>query len=373
MTSEQEIAHTAIVGFGATEITRHPSHGIGWYAVEAIRGAIHDSGIDRSEIDGYVGAPQSSSNSSKHWDGADEVSANYILSSIGLNPSWSADTSGLALGMVAAARGALMAGMSRYVLGVRALYHRRGDRYAETSAREAGGSEQFSLPYGFGPAGGRHAQWLRGYNDRYGATREDLYSIVRAAHRHARLNPRAYWRDSSLDLDTYLAARWITEPLSLYDCDLPVTGACAFLMTTVEQAQRLGKRYAVVTSMSNSNRPRGALEDAGLVATDIDVCQLYDGFSCFPYFWYEALGFCPEGSAHRFVRDGTIEIGGQIPTNTFGGSLGEGRLHGIGHLYEGYLQVTGGAQDRQVQDAETCVVQVGAPDRSWLAVLTAGG
>jgi acetyl-CoA acetyltransferase len=373
MKSEQEIGHTAIIGFGATEITRDPTRGIGSYAVDAIRAAIQDSGVDRSEIDGYVGAPQSSSNSSKHWDGGDEISSNYVLSSIGLRPSWSSDTSGLALGMVAAARGALMAGMSRYVLGVRALYHRRGDRYSERPAHEVGGTEQFTLPYGFGPAGGRHAQWLRQYNDRNGANREDLFSIVRAAHKHARLNPRAYWRDSTLDLETYLSSRWIAEPLSLYDCDLPVTGACAFVMTTVPRAKKLGKRYAIVTSMSNNNRPRGALDDAGLVASDIDVCQLYDGFSCFPYVWYEALGFCPEGKAHRFVRDGTIELGGQIPTNTFGGSLGEGRLHGIGHLYEGYLQVTGRAERRQIQDAEVCVVQVGAPDRSWLAVLTASG
>jgi acetyl-CoA acetyltransferase len=276
------------------------------------------------------------------------------------------------MGMVAAARGALLSGMCSYVVGVRALYHQSGQRYSHVRETAAGGVDQFTRPYGFGPGGGRHAQRLAQYNHRHGATREELYAIVRAAHRHARLNPVAYWRESKLDRDKYLASRWIAEPLCLYDCDLPVTAAGAFVMTTTEQARRLGRPLAILTSMSNSARPDGALVDAGLSAADIDVCQLYDGFSSFPYYWYEALGFCGEGQAHRFIQDGAIELGGTIPTNTFGGSLGEGRLHGIGHLREGFLQVTGQAGERQVPGARHCVVQVGAPDRSWLGVLSAG-
>jgi acetyl-CoA acetyltransferase len=141
-------------------------------------------------------------------------------------------------------------------------------------------------------------------------------------------------------------------------------------MTTTDRARELRERFAVVTSMSNSHHPRGALEDSGLGVKDLQVGQLYDGFASFLYYWYEALGFCAEGEAHRFIQDGAIEAGGTIPTNTFGGSLGEGRLHGIGHLREAFLQVTGRAGARQVPGAEHCFVQVGAPDRSWTAVLS---
>jgi acetyl-CoA acetyltransferase len=370
--STQDVGGTAIIGFGATDVTRQPTEAIGQYAVRAVKAALETAGIDKDEVDGYVGAPGLASYSTNHWDGADEVSAEYMLSALGLKPRWSADTSGLVLGMVAAARGALLTGMCQYVVGVRALYYRSGSVYSSVSSSAIGGSEQFTMPYGFGPGGARHAQWLARYNSVNGATREDLFAIVKAAHTHARLNPRAYWKHSTLTLDEYLESRWVVEPLCLYDCDIPVTGAAAFVMTTTEAAKALGVPFATVTSMSNGYHPRGALDDAGLVASDIQVCQLYDGFASFPYFWYEALGFCPDGTAHRFIQDGTIELGGTIPTNTFGGSLGEGRLHGIGHLHEAYLQVTDQAGARQVPNVEHGVVQVGAPDRSWIAVVSRG-
>ena len=370
MTAAQEVGGTAIIGFGSTEVTRHPTHAIGWYAVRAVKAALKSAGLDKSEVDGYVGSPWLASYASQHRDGADQVSAEYMLSALNMKPRWSADTGGLVLGMVSAARGALLSGMCQFVVGIRALYFRSGTRSSAVPSRSYGGSDQFTMPYGFGPGGGRHAQWLSRYNSENGATRADLFAIVKAAHTHARLNPKAYWKNSTLTLDEYLASRWVAEPLCLWDCDIPVTGAAAFVMTTTSIARSRSGPFAAVTTMSNGHHPRDALEEAGLSVSDIQVCQLYDGFSCFPYFWYEALGLCPEGSAHRFVQDGAIELGGSIPTNTFGGSLGEGRMHGIGHLQEAYLQVTENAGLRQVPNVEHCAVQVGAPDRSWIAILS---
>jgi acetyl-CoA acetyltransferase len=372
VSASQEIGGTAIIGFGASDVTRRPDRGIGAYAVHAVKAALESAGIDKEEVDGYVGSPGLASHATNHWDGADEVSAEYMLSALGLKPRWSVDTSGLVLGMVAAARGALLSGMCNYVIGVRALYYRSGEVYSSVSSPNVGGTEQFTLPYGFGPGGARHAQWLSRYNSDHGATREELFAVVKAAHAHARLNPRAYWKNSTLTLEEYLESRWVVEPLCLFDCDIPVTGAAAFVMTTTSMARTSGVPFAAVTSMSNGYHPRAALDDAGLSARDVQVCQLYDGFACFPYVWYESLGFCPEGAAHRFIQDGTIELGGAIPTNTFGGSLGEGRLHGIGHLQEAYLQATGQAGARQVPNVEHGLVQVGAPDRSWVAVLSRG-
>lgn len=47
--------------------------------------------------------------------------------------------------------------------------------------------------------------------------------------------------------------------------------------------------------------------------------------------------------------------------NTFGGSLSEGRLHGMGHLIEAARQVTGRAGPRQVPGAHTAVALDGSP------------
>ena len=64
--------------------------------------------------------------------------------------------------------------------------------------------------------------------------------------------------------------------------------------------------------------------------------------------------------ALKFTRDGNITFGGALPCTTFGGSIGEGRLHGMGHLREGALQVMGRAEARQVPNVEHCLVMMGS-------------
>ena len=61
---------------------------------------------------------------------------------------------------------------------------------------------------------------------------------------------------------------------------------------------------------------------------DVDVAQLYDGFTIEAVWWLEALGFCGPGEAGAFVEGGTrIALDGELPLNTWGGQLSGGRLH----------------------------------------------
>ncbi|MDB5532618.1 MAG: hypothetical protein JWO28_933, partial [Hyphomicrobiales bacterium] len=76
-------------------------------------------------------------------------------------------------------------------------------------------------------------------------------------------------------------------------------------------------------------------------------------------------------SAWKFIRDGYGELDGRLPLNTFGGSLGEGRLHGMGHLREAVLQLSGRAGARQLAKADNALVQVGPFDGSSLVILSA--
>src|SRR5439155_1751682 len=55
-------------------------------------------------------------------------------------------------------------------------------------------------------------------------------------------------------------------------------------------------------------------ENSGLQRHDVDVPQVYDGFSPFVYFWLEALGYCRRGEAFRFVREGGIRTGTTMNT-----------------------------------------------------------
>jgi acetyl-CoA acetyltransferase len=102
-------------------------------------------------------------------------------------------------------------------------------------------------------------------------------------------------------------------------------------------------------------------ERTKLTPADVDVAQLYDGFSFLTVMWLEALGFCGHGEVGRFIEGGErIALDGQLPLNTSGGQLSGGRLHGMGFLHEACLQLWNDAGDRQVRgNPEVAVVGTG--------------
>ena len=201
-----------------------------------------------------------------------------------------------------------------------------------------------------------------------GITREDLYEITALARRHAARNPYAIWKEKSVRLDDYMTAPMVADPHCLYDCDMPVCGAAAFVIARSGDIPH-GAVSAPVLSWSNHLNPEAVFKEAGLKPSDIDLCQLYDGFSTMIPEWLEAFGWCETGKSLDFIKDGKAELDGTLPLNTFGGSLGEGRLHGIGHLREAYLQVSGQADERQLSNANRCLVQIGPFDSSSFVLL----
>ena len=90
-------------------------------------------------------------------------------------------------------------------------------------------------------------------------------------------------------------------------------------------------------------------ERTDLRPADVDVAELYDGFSILTMVWLEALGFCGQGESGPFVEGGArIALDGALPLNTSGGQLSAGRLHGFGILHEACVQLRGEGGDRQV-------------------------
>ena len=161
----------------------------------------------------------------------------------------------------------------------------------------------------------------------------------------------------------------IAYPFCLYDCDIPVQGAVAIVLTTAERARDLKPRPAYIAgygqrlafevagrigSLSNymeggSSSARLTWERSGFTPKDVDVAQIYDGFSASVIYGLESYGFCQEGEALDFIQDGRMELDGELPLNTFGGSLSTGRIHGLWHIIEGALQASGRAGERQVK------------------------
>ena len=364
---------TAIVGVGYTQMERKSGRSLPNVAMEAAANAIADAGLTPADIDGYAGTPKAPNASALHWDGVDEISERYMASALGLNLRWASDFNrGVVGDGIAAAIQSLVTGTADYVLCLRAMYERPGVRYAASEQSASGGPEQYTAPYGVGI--GSMALWLQRYMHDYGATREELFDVVSALREHAQLNPYAYWRGKPLSLDDYLSSRWVYEPMCLYDYDIPVTGAGAVVLTTADRAGALPHKPAYISGfVSTRERGDAIFEASGIGREAVQAAQLYDGFSPVVWIWLEALGFAGKGEAHEFTRNGRIGPGGALPVTTFGGSQGEGRLHGMGHVREGAMQVMGRAGDRQAPGLENCLVALGFDAvPSWVLMLSTG-
>jgi hypothetical protein len=109
-------------------------------------------------------------------------------------------------------------------------------------------------------------------------------------------------------------------------------------------------------------------KSCGFGPEEVDVPQVYDGFSPFVYFWLEALGFCQEGTAHEYVQGSDISPG--LPFRVGGGALGNGRMHGVPQMLESYLQLAGRADDRQLDGVETAIACQAAPNMGGVVAYT---
>jgi acetyl-CoA acetyltransferase len=256
-------------------------------------------------------------------------------------------------------------------------------------APRMGGSLQWTIPFRAYSA----ANWLalnaqRHFHE-YGTTREQLGMIAVNARRNAGRNPNAVYRDP-MSLDDYLAARMITTPFGLFDCDAPVDGSTAVIVSRAEHAAGVDHPVARVEAVGTALRGRPswdqwddlttmAARDAGaqlwtrtdLRPGDVDVAELYDGFSFLTMVWLEALGFCGRGESGPFVEGGhRIALDGELPLNTNGGQLSGGRLHGFGFIHEACLQLRHEAGDRQVAGAEVAAVANGGGPIAGTMLLT---
>ncbi len=182
----------------------------------------------------------------------------------------------------------------------------------------------------------------------------------------------------------------ITTPFGLYDCDVPCDGAVAVIVSAVDVARDLPKPpvyFEAVgtqiiertdwdqTTMTHEPQVLGQAAHlwtrTSLRPNDVDVAELYDGFSFNCLSWLEALGFCGIGEAKDFLDGGkNIARDGVIPLNTHGGQLSHGRTHGMGLIHEAVTQLRGEAGERQVADAHVAVVSSGGLTPSGAILLT---
>ncbi len=237
------------------------------------------------------------------------------------------------------------------------------------------------------------SNWLalncRRHMEIYGTTKEHLGWVALNGRRNAALNPLAVYRDPMTMAD-YLGARPVSTPFGLLDCDVPIDGSIAVVVSNAEYAGDCPHRPVAVEAIGGSDGaggwfhrddyPKMAMSDAAtqmwsrtdLKPADLDVAELYDGFTFLTVAWLEALGICGDGEGGPFVEGGArIARDGELPLNTYGGQLSAGRMHGYWALHEGCLQLRGDAGDRQLPDrAQVGVVSVGGGPVAGCMLLT---
>ncbi|QDG76296.1 thiolase family protein [Labrenzia sp. PHM005] len=231
-----------------------------------------------------------------------------------------------------------------------------------------------SYPYGYGGPNANFALLTDRYMQEYGATREDFGKICVAQRANALKSPCAVMK-KPLTLEQYLDARPIADPIALFDCVMPCAGSEAFLVMTVDEAEKRGLPYATIggaierhnAHAEDAIQLRGGwtldieelYQQAGCSPEDIDLLQTYDDYPVISMMQIEDLGFCGKGEAPQFVQSHDLTIEGDFPHNTSGGQLSGGQAGAAGGfigLVEAIRQVTGQAGGTQVANAKTAMV-----------------
>jgi acetyl-CoA acetyltransferase len=367
---------TVISGAGQSDIGRRLYRDPLDLTLDACLAAIEDAGLTTADIDGIATYPGGMDTPA----GFSGAGVTDVQDALRLDLGWY--TGGLELpgqlGSVINACLAVSSGLARHVLCFRSVY--------EGSAQGTGGRSAV-MPGGGGGRGGYRASgfmewtlpfaapsaaiWIAMFAQRhfheFGTTSEQLAQIALNARKNAGVNPKAIYRDP-MTMDDYLAARMISSPLRLFDCDVPCDGGTAVIVSHVDTAPDLRRPPVHVEAVGTAIRGRPswdqfddlttmACRDAGpqlwsrtdLQPSDVQLAEMYDGFSFITMAWIEAMGFCGRGESGPFVEGGArIARDGELPLNTHGGQLSAGRLHGYGFLHEACVQLWGEAGERQV-------------------------
>jgi acetyl-CoA acetyltransferase len=385
--SADRFEHRAVLsGVGRSKIGRRLLVDPLSLTMDACLAAVDDAGLTLDDIDGLSTYPGVATM------GMGEGGVTAVEEALRLRPTWingGGDLPGPG-GAVIAAMLAVASGLCRHVLCFRTVWESTHAAWglASGGTRVSGSHAEWRHPFGAMSA----ANWIgmnaNHYLHRYGATRDMLGWIAVNGRANAARNPAAIYRDP-MTMDDYFAARPITTPFGLYDCDVPCDASIAVVVSDAAVAADLPKPAirieAVGTQITEriswdqdtiTHEPQVLGQSAhlwsrsSLTPPDVDLALVYDGFTFNAISWLEALGFCGIGEAQDWLDGGRrIALDGDLPVNPHGGQLSEGRTHGFGFVYEAMVQLRHEAGERQVADARTAVVTSGGGTPSGVLLL----
>jgi acetyl-CoA C-acetyltransferase len=365
-----------IAGVGQTPITKDPQSRGRYLGAAAVKAAIADAGLDPARIGAlYVGNMLSGILAQQQQLGG--LIADYTgLAGLEAVTIEAACASGGAAVRVAyqAVAGGIHDAVA--VCGVERMTHVERDAVTRALATAADwelegvcGETFLSL----------NATLMRAYMEKYDVTAERFAPFAITAHRNALTNPNALLH-KTLDLETYLASRIVSDPIRLFDVSPVCNGASAVILAAPHVAAELahGSRVRVagsalataplalarradpldLTAVSSSTQQ--AMKQAGVDHDDIDLFELHDAYTIMTALTLEAAGFARAGAGLDYAEGTRIGLRGELPIATFGGLKARGHPVGASGCYqvvEAFLQLTERAGANQVPDAGVALVQ----------------
>ncbi len=331
----------------------------------AFERALADSGLNAKDIDGLAlsftyGAPdpdkfakQLGLSPRKSWLNG-HIMAGPLPAACGEITSGEHDIIALVYGVTPRSAGRLFGGSSTHVPG------------------QGGPSSYFYYhPWGFSSQAAHWAMMATYYQNTYNASEADIGSVAVQIRQHAMADPNAVMQ-KALDIEGYLASRYIVRPLHLFDMCMVNDGAVCLILSRADLAQELAHTPVDVAGWGESyvksskldimvrQRLRPIMQDAvsqafamsGLNIGDVQHFEGYDASSIHLINQIEGYGFTEAGTGLEFCKAGQLSNGGRVPTNTSGGNMSGSYMHGWSQIAEVVKQLRHEAGPRQIEGIE---------------------
>jgi acetyl-CoA acetyltransferase len=355
----------AVAGLGLTPQQRKLGIAPRELRRDALERALADAGLERSQIEGYIGTSSEAFDDVRYLGLAPRFA--YSMQTGGATAIWS----------ILNAIGAILTGQARAVACVFGSAPTSGGLVRADGSRGGYGSYAYGYPrmYGMIGAGMAHALHARRHMHRYGTTPDHLGAVAVSQREHASLRRDATGYGSPITLEDHRASRLVVDPLRLLDCCRDTDGGVAVIVTSLERARDLRSTPAVILGIGTGHNLRNwwtgdvfdlhddiaparstAFGQAGIGVEDVDVAALYDPFTISVIMQLEAYGFCAPGEGGPFVASGALRLSGAIPTNTGGGQLSGFYATGFTAVSEALRQIRGEAEATQVPGAQVALV-----------------
>lgn len=373
---EPQLRDVFIAGVGQTPITKNPESRGRYLGAAAVKAALSDAGIEPERIGAlYVGNMLSGLLARQQQLGG--LIADYTglagIEAVTIEAACASGGAALRVAYQAVAGGVHDAVA---VCGVERMTHVGRDAVTSALATAADwelegvcGETFLSL----------NATLMRVYMDKYGVEPERFAPFAITAHQNALTNPNALLH-KTLDLETYLQARVVSDPIRLFDVSPVCNGASAVILAAPHLAGALkgaarvriaGSALATaplalarradpldLTAVTSSTRQ--AMKQAGVGHDDIDLFEPHDAYTIMTALTLEAAGFARPGRGLDYADAARIGLCGELPLATFGGLKARGHPVGASGCYqvvEAYLQLSDRAGANQVPGAAVALVQ----------------